>query len=142
MAATLGVHGHSHGGQSEERHGHSHGEKAEGKSAADNINVRAAYIHVLGDMVQSIVCVAWKWAMAWSIANRYVPLQGVMVAAALIWWKPTWHILDPICTMLFAVLVLLTTFSLLKVCRHDGPSMRLRNKHGRGVGMGRRRCMF
>lgn len=67
MAATLGVHGHSHGGQSEGGHGHSHshGEKAEGQSAADNINVRAAYIHVLGDMVQSIVCAQNRlWAMA------------------------------------------------------------------------------
>ena len=49
-------HGHSHGGLSskhshsheeEDGHGHSHGKKV-------NINVRAAFIHVLGDLVQSI----------------------------------------------------------------------------------------
>ena len=40
-----GGHGHSHGGGG--THGHSHGSDG-------NINVRAAYIHALGDMLQSI----------------------------------------------------------------------------------------
>ena len=43
-----GGHGHSHGGGG---HGHSHG----GASGDDtNINVRAAFIHVLGDLIQSL----------------------------------------------------------------------------------------
>jgi Co/Zn/Cd efflux system component len=42
-------------------HGHSHKEK--------NINVRAAFIHVLGDLVQSL---------------------GVLIAAVIIWFKVTW----------------------------------------------------
>lgn len=62
-------HGHSHGGGS---HGHSHGEKDASKKVLSqsfsttratrggsskekaNINVRAAFIHVLGDIVQSV----------------------------------------------------------------------------------------
>ena len=41
-----GGHGHSHGGG--HGHSHSHGDDA------TNINVRAAFIHVLGDLIQSI----------------------------------------------------------------------------------------
>ena len=43
-----GGHGHSHGGGG---HGHSHGGH---KSSEENINVRAAFIHVLGDLIQSL----------------------------------------------------------------------------------------
>ena len=43
-----GGHGHSHGGGG---HGHSHGG---GKGDGENINVRAAFIHVLGDLIQSL----------------------------------------------------------------------------------------
>jgi Co/Zn/Cd efflux system component len=58
MAGTLGVHGHSHGPGSAHGHSHDdggHGNKGDRDAVADNINVRAAYIHVLGDMVQSVV---------------------------------------------------------------------------------------
>lgn len=49
MLALLyfGGHSHSHGGGSS--HGHSHG-----GGNGDNINVRAAFIHVLGDLLQSL----------------------------------------------------------------------------------------
>ena len=45
-------HGHSHG-LGGHGHGHSHGSGGE-HSASENINVRAATIHVLGDLIQSI----------------------------------------------------------------------------------------
>lgn len=80
MGLTLHQHGHSHGGHT----GHSH---------AENINVRAAFIHVLGDFLQSF---------------------GVFVAALVIYFKPDWDIIDPICTFLFSILVLLTTFAIIK----------------------------
>eukprot|EP00124_Ichthyophonus_hoferi_P001210 Ihof_evm3s58 gene=Ihof_evmTU3s58 len=67
-----------------EGHGHAHG---------GNVNVRAAFIHVIGDMVQSV---------------------GVIIAAIIIWIRPDLTIVDPICTFLFSVLVLFTTFTLLK----------------------------
>ena len=54
----------------------------------ENMNVRAAIIHMIGDIVQSV---------------------GVIVAAVIIYIKPTWTIADPICTFLFSILVMLTT---------------------------------
>lgn len=55
MGLTLHQHGHSHGGGSS----HSHGRE-------ENINVRAAFIHVIGDFLQSF---------------------GVFVAAAVIFFN-------------------------------------------------------
>lgn len=72
------------------QHGHSH---AEHSSKQENVNVRAAFIHVLGDFLQS---------------------TGVFVAAVLIYFKPEWGIVDPICTFLFSILVVITTFSIIK----------------------------
>ena len=60
-----------------------------------NYNVRAAVIHIIGDMVQSV---------------------GVIVAAILILVKPEWQIADPICTFVFSVLVLFTTVPVMKDC--------------------------
>lgn len=70
------------------QHGHSHGHGKE-----ENVNVRAAFIHVLGDFLQS---------------------TGVLVAALLIFFKPEWGIVDPICTFLFSILVIMTTFAIIK----------------------------
>lgn len=67
-------------------HGHSHKKEK-------NINVRAAFIHVLGDLVQSL---------------------GVLIAAIIIWFKPEWKIADPICTFLFSILVVFTTMHIVK----------------------------
>jgi len=89
MGLTLHQHGHTHGGSSHSHghgHGHNHGD-------AENINVRAAYIHVIGDFIQSF---------------------GVLVAALVIYYKPEWDIVDPICTFIFSVLVLMTTFTIIK----------------------------
>ncbi|XP_061724244.1 proton-coupled zinc antiporter SLC30A2-like isoform X1 [Cydia pomonella] len=53
-----------------------------------NINLRAAFIHVLGDLIQSC---------------------GVLLASVLIKFYPEAKIVDPICTFVFSVLVLLTS---------------------------------
>ncbi|CAH1153464.1 unnamed protein product [Phaedon cochleariae] len=84
MGLSLHQHGHSH-----------HGHNSENKSgnAKENINVRAAFIHVIGDFLQSF---------------------GVFVAAICIYFKSDWMIVDPICTFLFSVLVLITTFAIIK----------------------------
>lgn len=76
-----GTHGHSHGGSSAGGHGH------------ENINVRAAFIHVLGDVLQSI---------------------GVFCAAIVIYIKPDWKLADPVCTFVFSIIVLWTTITILK----------------------------
>ncbi|XP_045459879.1 zinc transporter 2-like [Melitaea cinxia] len=110
MGLTLHQHGHSHGGGG--GHGHSHGGNnpvlnnkvsrnfpdAESGSPqpgprAQNINVRAAFIHVLGDFLQSF---------------------GVLLAAVVIYFQPEWNLVDPICTFLFSILVLITTFNIIK----------------------------
>lgn len=65
-----------------------------GGSVTDkNINVRAAFIHVLGDLVQSV---------------------GVLFAGLLILWRPNWEVIDPICTLLFSGIVLSTTMYIIR----------------------------
>ena len=56
----------------------------------DNLNIRAAYVHVIADTMQSL---------------------GVVVSSALIWYdSDRFAIMDPICTLVFAGLGF--TFSL------------------------------
>ncbi|TDH66124.1 uncharacterized protein CCR75_001503 [Bremia lactucae] len=66
-------------------------------SVFENMNVRAAYIHALGDFVQSL---------------------GVCLAGALIWYKPSWQLADPITTIVFSCLVLGTTQGMLTKSIH------------------------
>ncbi|KAL3701737.1 hypothetical protein R1sor_019759 [Riccia sorocarpa] len=67
--------------------------KCEGEPKKENVNVKSAYLHVLGDLVQSV---------------------GVMIGGAVIWWKPHLIIVDLICTLLFSVLVLWTTIKMVR----------------------------
>lgn len=85
MGCTLHSHGHSHGNtkSSDIEHG----------AHPENINVRAAFIHVISDFVQSC---------------------GVFLAALIIYFRPDWAIIDPICTFFFSVLVLITTINIMK----------------------------
>ncbi|NXY28846.1 ZNT4 protein, partial [Pomatorhinus ruficollis] len=69
--------------------GSSHGHSSHGHSS---LAVRAAFVHALGDLVQSI---------------------GVLVAAYIIRFKPEYKIADPICTYVFSVLVVFTTVRIL-----------------------------
>jgi zinc transporter 2 len=124
-------HGHSHGGHShghvshdkhhdepkkinretellKHGHDHSHGDHDHLESGygsatssiddhippppARNLNIDAAYLHVIGDLIQSI---------------------GVAIAGILIWYNPTWKIVDPICTIIFGIIVMITTLSML-----------------------------
>ena len=67
--------------------------------ADDNPVIRAAYIHILGDMIQS---------------------AGVLIAALIIYFfqdtHPRVRIVDPICTFCFAIIVLCTTFPVSRDC--------------------------
>lgn len=120
MALTLhqSGHGHSHGGLSSNGHGHSH-EKKKGhnhngnhshnyqenvdvehnaanhrkRSQQVNASVRAAFVHVVGDLLQSI---------------------SVLVSALIIFFKPEYKMADPICTFLFSLFVLCTTFTIMR----------------------------
>ncbi|MBN3296331.1 ZNT4 protein, partial [Amia calva] len=75
----ISAHGHSHGHGPQQSHG--------------SLAVRAAFIHALGDLLQSI---------------------GVLVAAYIVRFKPEYKIADPICTYIFSVLVLFTTVRIIR----------------------------
>uniref|UniRef100_A0A4W6FQU7 Probable proton-coupled zinc antiporter SLC30A3 n=1 Tax=Lates calcarifer TaxID=8187 RepID=A0A4W6FQU7_LATCA len=72
--------------QSGASHGHSHG------SSTGRL-VKAAFIHVVGDLLQSV---------------------GVLLAATIIHFWPEYKVADPICTFVFSVLVIGTTFPVTK----------------------------
>ncbi|KAM8998442.1 putative proton-coupled zinc antiporter SLC30A4 isoform 1-T1 [Guaruba guarouba] len=87
------LHSHSHS------HPHSHVPQSNSPNTAQSsshghssLAVRAAFVHALGDLVQSI---------------------GVLVAAYIIRFKPEYKIADPICTYVFSILVVLTTVRIL-----------------------------
>ncbi|XP_064644354.1 proton-coupled zinc antiporter SLC30A2-like [Lineus longissimus] len=89
-----GGHGHSHGGQGHSQENReSHGRREGDRSVQKNINVRAAFIHVIGDFIQSI---------------------GVLIAAFIIKYYPQYKIADPICTFIFSLLVLITTITIMR----------------------------
>lgn len=58
-----------------------------------NVNLRAAYLHVMADLAQSV---------------------AVMIAGLIIWWKPHWKIVDPIATILFCILVFYSTLGVIR----------------------------
>ena len=60
-------------------------------------NLQAAYLHVLTDLIQSI---------------------GVAFAGLVVWVKPHWQIVDPICTFVFSILVLSYTIPLIQRITH------------------------
>ncbi|OQR94712.1 Cation Diffusion Facilitator (CDF) Family [Achlya hypogyna] len=64
-----------------------------GCSGHENLNVRAAYLHALGDFLQSL---------------------GVCIAGGVIWYNPSWQLCDPIVTLLFSVIVGATTIGICK----------------------------
>ncbi|XP_045416628.1 zinc transporter 8 [Lemur catta] len=67
--------------------GHNH------KEVQPNASVRAAFVHALGDLFQSI---------------------SVLISALIIYFKPDYKIADPICTFIFSILVLASTITILK----------------------------
>ena len=63
--------------------------------------IKAAYIHIIGDIIQSV---------------------GVILAAIVIYlfqdYYPRIRIFDPICTFIFAIIVIITTIPVSKECIH------------------------
>lgn len=93
-------HSHGHGHDHDHAHGHEHGHSHEhdhshGQQKAMNINVNAAYLHVLGDMLMSV---------------------GVIIAATVIYLDNSLWWMDPVCTYLFSIIVIFTTFPIIKSC--------------------------
>ncbi|NXL36662.1 ZNT8 protein, partial [Glaucidium brasilianum] len=71
-------------------HGHSHGAQ---EAALSNVSLRAAFVHTIGDLFQSI---------------------SVLISALIIFFKPEYKIADPICTFVFSIFVLATTITILR----------------------------
>ncbi|NXH12707.1 ZNT8 protein, partial [Bucco capensis] len=81
-------------------HGHSHGAQAREyvsappeEPALSNASLRAAFVHTIGDLFQSI---------------------SVLISALIIFFKPEYKIADPICTFIFSIFVLATTITILR----------------------------
>ncbi|XP_019389201.1 PREDICTED: zinc transporter 4 [Crocodylus porosus] len=95
MGFLLNQSGHLHS----HSHSHSHIPPSSSPNTAlgnsqghSSLAVRAAFVHALGDLVQSI---------------------GVLIAAYIIRFKPEYKIADPICTYIFSVLVIFTTVRII-----------------------------
>jgi cation diffusion facilitator family transporter len=85
-------HSHSHGHEhSHDEENHSEGPAKHRKEA--NINLRAAALHVIGDLLASI---------------------GILISSIILLINPKLTIVDPICTFIFSLLVLYTTYHLVK----------------------------
>lgn len=98
-----GHHGHHHG-HSHEELGHSSDSHGSSHKNSENLNVRAALIHVIGDFIQSL---------------------GVMIAAVVIYFYPHLQWIDPVCTFFFSILVLFTTYHIIK----DVTNVLMEGKH-------------
>lgn len=61
----------------------------------NSLNMRAAFLHVLGDALQSV---------------------GVIIAGVIIFFRPDLSQADPVCTLLFSVIVMFTTIPIVKDC--------------------------
>ncbi|NXM70492.1 ZNT8 protein, partial [Serilophus lunatus] len=81
-------HEHSHGAQAGE-----HESAPPEKPALSNASLRAAFVHAIGDLFQSI---------------------SVLISALIIFFKPEYKIADPICTFVFSIFVLATTITTLR----------------------------
>jgi zinc transporter 2 len=104
---------HNHGHEHKHSHGHHHPTETDalispdtsfelhqdellpenGVSEQKNVNLHAAYLHVLGDLAQSV---------------------AVMIAGLVIWLKPTWIIVDPIITFCFCMMVFSSTIGVFR----------------------------
>lgn len=78
--AAASAHDH-HDGHS---HGHSHN--------VSDVNIEAAYLHVLTDLIQSV---------------------GVALAGLIMWHFPHFEIIDPLCTLIFSAIALYSTLPLI-----------------------------
>ena len=95
-------HDHEHDHEHHDEHEHQHDSSDEEIALHDedehkntNVNLRASFIHVLGDALQNV---------------------GVLIAGGIIFLFPRFSIADPICTYIFSIIVGLTTIRILKDC--------------------------
>ncbi|KAJ8559511.1 hypothetical protein K7X08_003569 [Anisodus acutangulus] len=94
-------HDHDHNHDHEMQELHPRNEEESSKLVASssscskhsNINIEGAYLHVISDLIQSV---------------------GVMIAGAIMWYKPEWLVVDLLCTIFFSIFALSTTVPMLR----------------------------
>ena len=72
---------------------HDHASECGPHKKGRNVNLHAAYIHVMADLAQSVV---------------------VLIAGLIIWKNPTWQLTDPICTLIFSIMVCYSTVGVIR----------------------------
>ena len=77
-------------------HQHEHAEGEEEHDEAEDLNVRSAYLHVLGDAISSV---------------------GVILAAMII-WLTGWNWLDPLMSVFIGILIVVSSWRVLKSSLH------------------------
>ncbi|WP_310596583.1 CDF family Co(II)/Ni(II) efflux transporter DmeF [Aeromonas aquatica] len=78
-------HGHDHGHDHDHHHGHAHHEHG-GRHEHQDLNLRAAYIHVLADAATSVLAIfALVGGMLWG-ADWLDPLMGIVGAVLVAVW--------------------------------------------------------
>jgi cation diffusion facilitator family transporter len=93
LAYVLGGHHHSHSHDEPDPHQDEETTEVSIPHKEANINLRAAALHVIGDLLASI---------------------GVLISSIILIFRPDLTIVDPLCTFLFSILVLYTTYHLVK----------------------------
>jgi cobalt-zinc-cadmium efflux system protein len=88
VAFVLGGHEHEHDHEGEDG--------AEAHEEAEDLNVRSAFLHVVGDAVSSV---------------------GVIVAAGVIWFTG-WEWVDPLMSVFIGILIVLSSWRVLKSSLH------------------------
>ena len=83
-------HGHEHGhdGHDHNHDVHEHGHHAPAAGAARDLNLRAAYVHVLADAATSVLAIAGlllAWTFGWRFMDPLVGLVGTVVIASWAW---------------------------------------------------------
>ncbi|XP_061463454.1 proton-coupled zinc antiporter SLC30A8 [Rhineura floridana] len=90
LSLTLHPTGHKH---LHHAHGAHHRKSSDAEQLLANASVRAAFIHAIGDLFQSL---------------------SVLISALIIFFKPEYKIADPICTFIFSIFILMTTITILR----------------------------
>lgn len=82
-----GSHGHEHEHEHEHeyRHGHGHGE-GHGHREHGDLNLRAAYLHVLADALTSVLAIVALVAGMLAGWNWLDPAMGIVGAGVIAWW--------------------------------------------------------
>ena len=81
-----------------------------------NINVRAAFIHTIGDLIQSlgVLLAAYiiKYRVRQALECRLLAFTSLSSSSQPI--QPNWYFADPICTFIFSILVMISTITVLR----------------------------